>query len=99
MAYQMDENWLDVMASELERHGYTVIKPVTITLSSETLEGARGLIERLREIGKAAEAATGSELAELDEKASVLHETLSDLLIELLMEASLVEPLIAGEGS
>jgi hypothetical protein len=29
----------------------------------------------------------------------VLHETLSDLLIELLVEAGLVEPLIASKGS
>jgi hypothetical protein len=99
LAYQMGESWLDVMASELERHGYTVIKPATITLSPETLEGTRGLIERLREIGKAAEAATGSELAELDKEASVLRETLCDLLVELLVDAELVEPLIAGAGS
>jgi hypothetical protein len=98
LAYQMGENWLDVMASELERHGYMVTKPATITLSLETLEGARGLIERLREVGEAAETATGSDLAELDEEASVLHKTLSDLLIGLLVEAGLVEPLIAGEG-
>jgi hypothetical protein len=87
------------MASELERHGYTVIKPATIALSPETLEGARGLIKRLREIGEAAETVTGSNLAELDEEASVLHETLSDLPIELLVEAGLVEPPITGEGS
>jgi hypothetical protein len=99
LAYQMGENWLDVMASELEQHGYTVIKPTTITLSPETLEGACGLIKRLREVGEAAETATGSDLAELDEEASVLHETLSDLLIELLVEVGLVEPLIIGEGS
>jgi hypothetical protein len=99
LAYQMGENWLDVMASELERHGYMVTKPATITLSLETLEGARGLIERLREVGEAAETATGSDLAELDEEASVLHKTLSDLLIGLLVEAGLVEPLITGEGS
>ena len=66
---------------------------------SEMLEGARGLIERLREIGEAAETVTGPTLAELDEEASVLHETLSDLLIDLLVEAGLVEPLTAGEGS
>jgi hypothetical protein len=99
LAHHMGENWLDVMASELERQGHTVTKPATITLSPETLEGARGLIERLREIGKAAETATGPVLAELDEEASVLHETLSDLLIELLVEAGLVEPLVTGEGS
>jgi hypothetical protein len=99
LAYQMGEDWLDVMASELERHGYTITKPMTITLSPETLEGTRGLIERLREIGEAAETATGSEfLAELDEGASVLHETLSDLLVELLVEAGLVEPLVTGKG-
>jgi hypothetical protein len=98
LAYQMGENWLDVMASELEQHGYTVIKPAIITPSPETLEGARRLIERLREVGEAAETASGSDLAELDEEASVLHETLSDLLIELLVEAGLVEPLIADEG-
>jgi hypothetical protein len=95
----MGENWLDVMASELERHGDTVIKPATITLSPETLESVCGLIERLREIGEAAETATGPALAELDEEASVLHETLSDLLIGLLVDSGLVEPLIAGEGS
>jgi hypothetical protein len=99
LAYQMGENWVDVMASELEQHGYTVTKPVAITLSPETLEGARGLIERLREVGKAAGTATGHALTELDEEASVLHETLSDLLVELLVEVGLVEPLIAGEGS
>jgi hypothetical protein len=99
LAYQMGENWLDAMTGELEQHGYTVIKPATITLSPETLEGARGLIERLREVGEAAETATGPALAELDEEASVLHETLSDLLIELLVDSGLVEPLIAGEGS
>ena len=97
LAYQMGENWLDVMASELEQHGYTVIKPATITLSPETLEGARGLIERLREVGEAAEIATGPALAGLDEEASVLHETLCDLLIELLVDASLVKPLVTGE--
>jgi hypothetical protein len=100
LAYQMGENWLDVMASELEQHGYTVIRATTITLSSETLEGVRGLIERPREVGEAAETATGSDLAVLDEEASVvLHETLSDLLIELLVEAGLVEPLVTSEGS
>jgi hypothetical protein len=99
LAYKMGENWLDVMGSELERHGYTVIKSATITLSSVTLEGARGLIERLREVGEAADTATGPAVAELDEEASVLHEVLSDLLIELLVEAGPVEPLIAGEGS
>jgi hypothetical protein len=99
LAYKMGENWLDVMASELEQHGYTVTKPVAITLSPETLEGARGLIERLREVGEAAETATGPALAELDEEASVFHETPSDLLIELLVEAGLVGPLIAGESS
>jgi hypothetical protein len=99
LAYQMGENCLDVMADELEQRGYMVIKPATIALSPQTLEGARGLIERLREVGEAAETATGSDLAELDEEASVLHETLSDLLIELLVEVGLVEPLIIGEGS
>jgi hypothetical protein len=98
LAYLLGENWLDVMASELEQHGYTVTKPVAITLSPETLEGARGLVERLREVGQATETATGSDLAELDEEASVLHETLSDLLVELLVEAGLVEPLVTGEG-
>jgi hypothetical protein len=95
----MGENWLDVMASELERHGYTVIRPAAITLSPETLEGTRGLIERLREVGEAAETAAGSDLTELDEEASVLHETLCNLLVELLVEAGLVESLIASEGS
>jgi len=99
LAYQMGENWLDVMASELERHGYTVIKPATITLSPETLEGARGLIECLREIGEAAETATGPALAELDAEASVLHETLSDLLVELLVDAGPVEPFVPTENS
>jgi hypothetical protein len=99
LAYQRGENWLDVMASGLERYGYTVTKPATLTLSPETLEGARGLIERLREVGELSETATGPALAELDEEASVLHETLSDLLIGLLVDAGLVEPLIAGEGS
>jgi hypothetical protein len=97
LAYQMGENWLDVMASELEQHGYKVVKPATVTLSPETLEGARGLAKRLREIGKATETATGPALAELDEEASVLHETLCDLLIELLVDASLVKPLVTGE--
>jgi hypothetical protein len=97
LAYQMGEDWLDVMADALEQHGYTVTKPVAITLSPETLEGTRGLIERLREIGEATEAATGHALTELDEEASVLHETLSDLLIELLVDASLVKPLVTGE--
>jgi hypothetical protein len=99
LAYQMGENWLDVMASELEQQGYMVIRPATITLSPETLEGVRGLIERLREIGEATPTATHGDLVELEEEASVLHETLSDLLIELLVEAGLVEPLITGEGS
>jgi len=99
LAYQMGENWLDVMADALEQRGYTVIKPATITLSPETLEGTRGLIGRLREVGKATASYTGTALAGLDEETSVLHETLSDLLIGLLVDAGLVEPLIAGEGS
>jgi hypothetical protein len=99
LAYKMGENWLDVMASGLEQHGYTVIKPATLTLSPETLEGARGLIERLREVDEASETATGPALAGLDAEASVLHETLGDLLVVLLVDAGLVEPLITGEGS
>jgi hypothetical protein len=99
LAYQMGENWLDVMASELEQHGYTVIKSAMLTLSPEILEGARGLIERLREVGEASETTTDRALAGLDAEASVLHETLFDLLIGLLVDAGLVEPLIAGEGS
>jgi hypothetical protein len=97
LAYLLGENWLDVMVNALEQHGYTVTRPVAITLSPETLEGARGLAKRLREIGKATETATGPALAELDEEASVLHETLCDLLIELLVDASLVKPLVTGE--
>ena len=99
LAYHMGENWLDVMASELEQHGYTVIKPTTIALSLETLEGARGLVERLREVGEASETATGPALVGLEAEASVLHEILSDLLIGLFVDAGLVEPLITGEGS
>jgi hypothetical protein len=99
LAYQMGENWLDVMADELEQRGYTVIRPVTITFSPETLEGTRKLVDRLREIGEAATTAMHGDLVELDEEASVLHETLSDLLIGLLVEAGLVEPLITSEGS
>jgi hypothetical protein len=56
------------MATELEQHGYMVIKPATIALSPEMLEGARGLIERLREIGEAATTAIHRDLVELSRK-------------------------------
>lgn len=56
------------------------------------------LVEQLREVGAAVDVAPWNETAEMDGEASVLHETLSDLLIELLVEAGLVEPLVTGEG-
>ena len=98
LAYQMGESWLDVMADALEQHGYTVTKPAMIKLTPKTLTGLRGMIERLREVGEAAETATGPALAGLDAEASVLHETLSDLLVSLLVDAGLVEPLVVSEG-
>jgi hypothetical protein len=56
------------------------------------------LVEQLREVGAAVDVAPWNETAELDEEASMLHETPSDLLIELLAEANLVQLPVATEG-
>ena len=71
----------------------------TLTINEPTLKSTRQLVERLRQIGAATETATGPDLAEVDEEAAVIHETLSGLLIALLVEAGLVQPLVAREGS
>lgn len=71
----------------------------TAAVGNQYLSKGRQLIECLREIGAAAETATGGELAELDEEAGVIHETLSALLIELLVEAGLVQPLVSSGAS
>ena len=86
-------------------HGYTIRSdngdgdgPAAILINDETLASTRELIDRLREIGAATETATGSDLAELDEEAAEIDGILSDLLVSLLVDASLVEPLVIGEG-
>jgi hypothetical protein len=67
----------------------------TLTINEPTLKSTRQLIERLRQIGAATETAIGADLVELDEEAAVIHETLSGLLVSLLVDAGLVRPLTA----
>jgi len=67
----------------------------TLTINEPTLKSTRQLVERLRQIGAATETAIGADLAELDEEAAVIHETLSGLLVSLLVDAGLVRPLTA----
>jgi hypothetical protein len=67
----------------------------TLTINEPTLKSTRQLIERLRQIGAATETATGPDLVELDEEAAVIHETLSGLLVSLLVDAGMVRPLTA----
>lgn len=67
----------------------------TLTINEPTLKSTRQLVERLRQIGAATETATGPDLAELDEEAAVIHETLSGLLVSLLVDAGVVRPLTA----
>ena len=67
----------------------------TLTINEPTLKSTCQLVERLRQIGAATETATGADLAEMDEEAAVIHETLSGLLVSLLVDAGLVRPLTA----
>jgi hypothetical protein len=87
-------------------HGYTILSdngdgdgPVAIFINKETLESTRQLVERLRQIGLAVDGATGGDLERLDEEAAEIDGILSDLLVSLLVDAGLVEPLVASEGS
>jgi hypothetical protein len=87
-------------------HGYTILSdnrdgdgPAAIFINDETLASTRELIDRLRQIGAATETVTGSDLGELDEEAAEIDGILSDLLVSLLVDAGLVEPLVVSEGS
>ena len=98
--------WLDAAIDVVGEHGYTILSDnrdadgsAAILINDETLESTRQMIERLRHIGADTETVTGCGLAELDEEAGVLREALSDLLIELLVEADLVQPLVASQAS
>ena len=71
---------------------------MAILINDETLESTRQLVDRLRQIGQAVDTATGSDLDELDEEAAEIDGKLSDLMVSLLVEAGLVEPLLASEG-
>jgi hypothetical protein len=64
---------------------------VLVRLDPDTLEEARRAIARLREIGEEVGAATGSDLAKLDEEATDLREALSDMFTAALEEADLVQ--------
>ena len=81
----------NVVGSITPREGH---RPAAIFINDETLASTR-----LREIGAATETATGSDLSELDEEAAEIDGILSDLLVSLLVDAVLVEPLVAREGS
>ena len=98
--------WLDALLDVASDHGYTILSdngdgdgPVAIFINDETLASTRELIDRLRQIGQAVGTATGSDLDELDEEAAEIDGILSDLLVSLLVDAVLVEPLVAREGS
>jgi len=98
--------WLDAMIDVVGEHGYTILSdngdgdgPAAVPINDETLGSTRQLIERLRQIGQAVDTATGSDLDELDEEAGEIDGILSDLLVSLLVDAGLVEPLIVDEGS
>jgi fructoselysine-6-P-deglycase FrlB-like protein len=73
--------------------------PVVIFINDETLASTRELVDRLRQIGQAVDSATGSDLDELDEEAAEIDGILSDLLVSLLVDAGLVEPLVVSEDS
>ena len=86
-------------------HGCTILSsngdgdgPVAIFINDETLASSRELIDRMRQIGQAVDGATGSALDKLDEEAAEIDGTLSDLLVSLLVDAGLVEPLVVSEG-
>ena len=98
--------WLDAMIDVVGEHGYVILNqngdsdgPTAILINDATLGSTRQLIERPRQIGVATEMASGGNLAELDEEANMIHEILNALLIELLVEASLVQPLVVDEYS
>ena len=98
--------WLDAMIDVVGEHGYTILSdngdddgPAAIFINDETLASTRKLIDRLREIGQQIDGATSSDLDELDEETAEIDGILSDLLVSLLVDAGLVEPLVVGEGS
>ena len=97
--------WLDAALDVVGEHGYTILsdngggdEAVAIFINDETLASTRELIDRLRQIGQAVDTATGSDLERLDEEAAEIDGILSELLVSLLVDAGLVEPLVAGEG-
>jgi hypothetical protein len=98
--------WLDAMIDVVGEHGYTILSdngdgdgPAAIFINDETLASTRELVDRLRQIGQAVDSATGSDLDELDEEAAEIDGILSDLLVSLLVDAGLVEPLVVSEDS
>jgi hypothetical protein len=96
---------LDAAIDTVGEHGYTILSengdadgPAAVFINDETLKSTRQLIERLRQIGAATETAISGNLEELDEKAAVTHETLSDLFTAALVDNGLVEPFVTSEG-
>jgi hypothetical protein len=97
--------WLDAAIDTVGEHGYTTLsdngdcdRPTAILINDATLGSTRQLIERLRQTGAATETAISGNLEELDEKAAVTHETLSDLFTAALVDNGLVEPFVTSEG-
>ena len=98
--------WLDALLDVVADHGYTILSgngdgdgPAAILINDETLDSARKLIGQLYELGEGMDTATPAELAKIDESRADINEVLADVFEQLLLEAGLVEPLVASEGS
>ena len=98
--------WLDAAIDVVGEHGNVILNQngdgggtAAIFINDATLKNVHQLYDKLSELGSKIDTATQHELTGIDEARADISEVLADVFEQLLLEAGLVQPLVASEGS